>query len=102
MKRQRGIMSKSLVINQSSVCGACGLVGLALLASHARAEEPYDPSWTKNFRVGALTGLGIKGQIKLRGSLGGSGNNPANGTYDDGYVRGDATGNAGGQTSNWG
>lgn len=102
-------MPKSPVINRTSACGVCGLVGLALLASHARAEEPYDPSWTKNFRLGALTGLGIKGQIKLRGTLAVSGKNPgpvgqhgANHEFDDGYVRVDATGNALDQTSNWG
>ena len=102
-------MSKPLVINRTAACGACGIVGLALLACQARADDSYDPGWTKNFRLGALTGLGIKGQIKLRGSLAVSGKSPgplgvhgANHEFDDGYVRVDDTGNALGQTSNWG
>jgi len=104
-------MPKPPVINRTTACGACGIVGLALLAGQARgqSDSPYDPGWTKNFRLGALTGLGIKGQIKLRGSLTVNGNNPGpintpgvNHNYDDGYVRVDDTDNAGGYTSNWG
>lgn len=86
----------------------CGLAGFVLFASHAHAQ--YDPDWTKNFRIGALTGLGIKGQITLRGQFGvnGGGSPGATGVsgvdhvYDDGYVRVDETGNAQGYTSYWG
>ena len=93
-------MSKPLAIHWTSMGPLCGLVGLALIVDQAQAQ--YDPGWTKNFRVGALTGLGIKGQIKLRGSFAVNGSDPGAGIYDDGYVRTDDTGNAGGYTSFWG
>ncbi|MEY4385501.1 MAG: hypothetical protein RLY20_784 [Verrucomicrobiota bacterium] len=88
--------------------GTClGLLGLAVFAGVAHAQ--YDPSWTKNFRVGALTGLGMKGQVKLRGTFSVNGTDPGatgvsgvNHVYDDGYVKVDDTGNAGGYTSFWG
>lgn len=102
MTRQGRIKSKASVIKHSSKSIACGAVGLALLAWQARADDSYDPSWTKNFRLGALTGLGIKGQVKLRGSFSANGNNPAAGIYDDGYVRTEGPGNDSGLTSYWG
>lgn len=94
-------MSKLRFINGDLKCVACGLVGLALLVRQAQAESPYEPDWTKNFRVGALTGLGIKGQIKLRGSFAVNSSDPSAGIYDDGYVRTDDTGNPN-YTSFWG
>lgn len=101
-------MSKPLSLNCVSRNWLCGLAGLALFASHAHAQ--YDPEWTKNFRLGALTGLGIKGHIKLRGEFGVNGSSSPGATgvsgvdhvYDDGYVRVDDTGNAQGYTSYWG
>lgn len=77
-----------------------GFAALVLFIAHAHAQ--YDPDWTKNFRVGALTGLGVKGQIKLRGQTTLNNGNSTPGVYDDGYVRTDETGNAGGYTSFWG
>lgn len=76
------------------------LAVLTLFAAHAHAQ--YDPDWTKNFRVGALTGIGIKGNIKLRGQTALNNGNTTPGVYDDGYVRTDDTGNAQGYTSYWG
>jgi hypothetical protein len=38
----------------------------------------------------------------MSGTFGISGNNPSQGLFDDGYVRTDNTGNAGGQTAYWG
>ncbi|HZF02060.1 MAG TPA: hypothetical protein VE344_09210 [Methylomirabilota bacterium] len=66
-----------------------------------------DDDWTRHFRLGGVAGLNIKGNFKMNsGSFLISGNNPANGIYDDGYVRTDDTGNApyNGQpaTSYWG
>lgn len=58
--------------------------------------------WTRHFRVGALVGLNIGASFHSKGTFGISGNNPANGIYDDGYVKTDQTGNAGGLTSYWG
>jgi hypothetical protein len=60
-----------------------------------------DDDWTRHFRIGAIVGLNIKANFKEDGVFhlpGGTGN----GTYDDGYVQEDQTGNAGGYTSNWG
>jgi hypothetical protein len=79
---------------------ACGLAGAALAAAQARAESPYDPNWTRNFRLGAVVGMNIKGDFKMSGDFGVVGNPP--GVYDDGYVLVDDTGNAGGYTSYWG
>ena len=55
-----------------------------------------DEDWTRHFRLGALVGLNIKARFTLNGPFNVSGNNPANGIYDDGYEREDNTGNAGG------
>ena len=60
---------------------------------------PEDDNWTRHFRLGAMVGLGIKANFNTTGSL--NVNRPA-GVFDDGYVRKDNTGNAGGQTSFWG
>ena len=64
--------------------------------------EPDAPDWTRHFRLGAMLGMNISADFKTRGTFAVSGNNPANGVYDDGYVREDDTGNAGGLTSYWG
>ncbi|MDD5141478.1 MAG: hypothetical protein PHY43_14610, partial [Verrucomicrobiales bacterium] len=60
------------------------------------------PDWTRHFRIGAMVGMNISANFKTKGTFNVSGNNPAAGVYDDGYVREDSTGNAFGQTSNWG
>lgn len=61
-----------------------------------------DDDWTRHFRIGAIVGLNIKANFKENGIFNLNGNGPANGTYDDGYVREDQTGNAGGYTGYWG
>ena len=58
--------------------------------------------WTRHFRLGGLAGLNIGASFHEAGAFNLSGNNLANGIYDDGYVRMDQTGNAGGYTSYWG
>jgi len=64
--------------------------------------SPEDDDWTRHFRLGAVVGLNINASFKEHGNFNVSGNNPAAGIYDNGYVRTDATGNAGGGTSYWG
>jgi hypothetical protein len=58
--------------------------------------------WTRHFRIGALVGMNISANFSRSGTFNISGNNPASGIFDDGYVRTDHTGNAGGQTAYWG
>ena len=71
--------------------------------SYAFIRIPSDTDdWTRHFRIGALLGMNISANFTRSGTFGVSGNNPALGIYDDGYVRTDSTGNAGGQTSFWG
>jgi hypothetical protein len=61
-----------------------------------------DDDWTRHFRIGAVVGLNISANFNESGVFNVSGNNPAAGIYDDGYVREDQTGNAGGITTYWG
>jgi hypothetical protein len=70
-----------------------------------------EANWTRHFRLGALMGLNLKASFAMDGTFSVSGNNPGQaGTagqgqdhfYDDGYVRVDDTGNAGGWTTYWG
>jgi hypothetical protein len=84
-----------------------GTAALALGSSAGSAQEAEH--WTKRFRLGFVTGFNIEAEFSLRGDFGVSGIDPGqpgvgglNHTYDDGYVRLDDTGNAGGVTSNWG
>jgi hypothetical protein len=64
---------------------------------------PDTDDWTRHFHIGGLVGLNVSGNFHLNGNnFAVSGNNPAKGIYDDGYVRIDETGNAGGLTSFWG
>jgi len=58
--------------------------------------------WTRHFRIGAMVGLNISAKISEQGTFGVSGNNPAAGLYDNGYVKPDSSGNSFGYTSNWG
>jgi hypothetical protein len=60
------------------------------------------PDWTRHFHIGAVAGMNISANFSMNGTFGISGNNAAAGIYDDGYVRPDQTGNAGGYTSYWG
>lgn len=57
--------------------------------------------WTRHFRIGAMVGMNLSANFKVNGTFGISGNNPAQGIYDNGYVRVDNTGNAGGYTTYW-
>jgi hypothetical protein len=85
----------SRAISKSLLCLAC----LALFTSRASSQE-YDPDWLRNFRAGPFIGLNIKANFSMSGNFTVGGNPP--GVYDDGYVRVDDTGNAGGLTSFWG
>ncbi len=93
---------------------ACGFMGLALSAS-AQPEiygqpdtskfiliPPDADDWTRHFRIGALVGLGISANFTTKGIFNVSGNDPAKGTYDDGYVRPDGQTANDGYTGYWG
>ena len=57
--------------------------------------------WTRHFRIGALVGMNISANFSRSGTFGISGNNPALGIYDNGYVRPDQNGDPN-FTSYWG
>ncbi|MGA3282955.1 MAG: hypothetical protein ABSD57_00665 [Verrucomicrobiota bacterium] len=94
-------------------CLAGCLAGLALRASaqpevygnpdsYAFIRIPRDADdWTRHFRVGALVGMNISANFNEKGLFNISGNNAANGIYDDGYVRPDQNGDPN-YTSYWG
>jgi hypothetical protein len=104
-------------------CLACSFTGLALCASaqfesiqNASSMEVFGgnpdsykfitiPSdtgdWTRHFRIGAMVGLNISANFYEKGTFNISGNNSANGIYDDGYVRPDQSGDPK-YTSYWG
>jgi hypothetical protein len=66
-------------------------------------RSPSDTDdWTRHLRVGALVGMNISAKFSMNGTFGVSGNNPAQGIFDDGYVRVDNTGDVGGGTTYWG
>lgn len=82
-----------------------GVAGLAVGSGVAHA----DGDWTKRFRLGVISAFNVEAEFSLGGGFGVSSADPGtpgvsgqNHTYDDGYVRLDDTGNAGGFTSNWG
>jgi len=59
--------------------------------------------WTRHFHIGALVGMNIKANFSMSGSAFGiSGSDPTHGIFDDGRVRPDQTGDAGGYTGYWG
>ena len=91
----------------------------AVLVAHAQSDsvttfggDPQSSSflwipsdtddWTRHFRIGAMVGLNISASFNEHGLFNVSGNNPANGIFDNGYVRTDSSGNDFGYTSNWG
>lgn len=97
---------------------ACCLAGGFLGASPAASAQPETfggnpdsykfiriPSdtddWTRHFRLGALVGMNISANFNENGLFNVSGNNVANGIYDNGYVRPDQTGDPN-YTSFWG
>jgi hypothetical protein len=68
-----------------------------------------DGNWANNFRLGAVLGFGVSANFHYggvyaapNGGVGATGVTGVNHVYDDGYVKVDATGNAGGYTSNFG
>jgi len=63
---------------------------------------PHGDDWTRHLHIGAMVGMNIGASFHENGLFKIAGNNVANGIYDDGYVREDQTGNAGGYTSYWG
>lgn len=65
--------------------------------------------WTRNFRAGMQLAFNVHGEFSMGGLIAANSGDPgpvgvpgANHFYDDGYVRVDNTGNAGGYTSFWG
>ncbi len=70
--------------------------------SSAFIRIPKDTDdWTRHFRIGALVGMNISARFNENGQFKISGNNPAAGIYDDGYVRPDQNGDPS-YTSYWG
>lgn len=74
-----------------------------------RSSDSDEGIWMNHFRLGGFVGMNIKADFKLSGTFAVSGSSPGqsgvggvNHFYDDGYVRLDDTGNAGGYTSYWG
>jgi len=63
---------------------------------------PHSEDWTRHFQMGAIAALNISAKFHESGDFKISGNDPQHGIYDDGYVRTDDTGNAGGYTGYWG
>lgn len=91
-------------ITRGCLLGAAGLV-----ASSAAAQGQDGPSWTKRFRLGVVAAVNLEAELSIGGDFAVSEIDPGvpgvggvNHNYDDGYVRLDDTGNAGGYTSNWG
>lgn len=87
------------------------LAAAAFLAPGARAQEQPErpPDWTQHLRLAMIIGFNIHADFKINAPLAVPGGAPgapgAHGLdhlYDDGYVRRDQTGNAGGYTSYWG
>ena len=65
--------------------------------------------WTHNFRLGVQVTLNVQAHLSIDGVVPRRTGDPGpvgvpgrNHQYDDGYVRVDGTGNAGGVTSAWG
>src|SRR5436190_23524075 len=70
-------------------------VPVLAMAASAHAEG----DWLRHFRIGASFGLNVSTDFKTSGTFPGSGSAPGAAVagidhfYDDGFVRGDATGN---------
>jgi hypothetical protein len=98
--------------NEFMKCLACCLVVVASAASaqpdvdgnpdsSAFIRIPADTDdWTRHLRIGAMVGMNISANFSEKGTFGISGNNAANGIYDNGYVH--PSGNAFGTTTDWG
>jgi hypothetical protein len=81
-----------------SITGKGLLSILAVMATSAHAENT---NWFGHIRAGPMVGLNISAKFSTAGRFNLAENLPA-GTFNDGYVRTDQTGNSGGLTSNWG
>jgi hypothetical protein len=55
--------------------------------------------WTRHFRIGAMVGMNISASFNVKNTIAFSGNNAAQGNYDDGYVHPSPNGP---YTSDWG
>lgn len=93
---------------------AASVLGLAVSARAQQTMMDYDPysneivrkenvvsDWTQHVSAGAFVGFNVSAKFNENGVFN-VGNNAAKGIYDDGYVRTDDTGNAGGYTGYWG
>jgi hypothetical protein len=99
----RGILAWSLLASLAPVASAQPETFEGNPDSYAFIRIPSDTDdWTRHFRIGALVGMNISANFNRNGTFGISGNNPAQGIFDDGYVRRDQTGDSGGYTGYWG
>lgn len=73
----------------------------SILVFMATSAPAQNTNWLGHVRAGAMVGLNISAKFSTTGRFNLAENLPA-GTFDDGYVRPDQTGNSGGLTSNWG
>jgi len=94
-------------INHRAMIWHCAAVVMVTCAG-ARAEAqdwwlttPKTNDRTRHFRLGPVVGLNMRANFKMNGEFPISGSGEP-GTYDDGYVLVDETGNAGGYTWYWG
>jgi len=98
-------MNQSNAANQRLIRRLTVVVLIALSGGGAGAQDWLQPKpvtdWKRHFRLGAVVGLNMEAKFKLDGEFNVSGGGQS-GVYDDGYVRVDDTGNAGGYTSFWG
>ncbi|MBI1841276.1 MAG: hypothetical protein HYR88_10575 [Verrucomicrobia bacterium] len=87
-------------LNLALLCAGWAVVGAS------RAEAQVTGDWTRHFRLGSVAALNLKGDFSLAGSFvtppRSAGAAAGDILYDDGYVRQDATGNAGQLSSYWG
>lgn len=69
---------------------------------HLFGLDTLSDDWTRHFRIGAMVALNARANFSMHGNFNISGNDLATGNFDDGYIRQDSTGNAGGYSSYWG
>lgn len=86
-----------------------GCLAALWTATAAEPESEVRDDWTRNFRLGAQLTFNVKTDFSLNGPISVNRQSPgptgvpgADHFYNDGYVRVDNTGNAGGLTSYWG
>lgn len=95
-------------LNTARRCFRPGVLALGIAAGTGSVLGD-DDNWTRNFRLGAVMSINIDARFSLAGISGVAGHAPGpagvkgvDHVYDDGFVRVDQTGNAGGLTSLWG